>query len=277
MTDAATEKPFNPLPGPITASKGIRFAMHSHPGRARAYNQDACAAAPEHDIFVVCDGMGGAAAGEIASKLATDAFLEAASHSATQHALVAATGSITSAANCPQIQLEQGVAAANGAVHQRAESYRALRGMGTTLVAALIHSSEARCSAWTANVGDSRCYLLRDKVLRQLTTDHSVVEEQIQAGILSRQQAEFSPVRNVITRAIGTQSEVAADILEHPLQSGDILLLASDGLTRELTEEEIASILIPSCSLDAASEALIEAANARGGRDNITVLLVARD
>jgi len=149
--------------------------------------------------------------------------------------------------------------------------------MGTTLVAALIHSSGAGCSAWTANVGDSRCYLLRDKLLRQLTSDHSVVEEQIRAGILSREQAEFSPVRNVITRAVGTQSEVAADIREHPLRSGDILLLASDGLTRELHDEDIASILVLSSSLDAGSKALVQAANAHGGRDNITVLLIARD
>lgn len=277
MADAATENTPQSLASPSAPPVGVRFAMSSHPGRIRSDNQDACAAAPGRGIFVVCDGMGGAAAGEIASKLAADAFLETASLSTTEPVPLEDAATVTSTADCPKIQLERAVAAANRAVYQRSERYRALRGMGTTLVAALIHSSGAGCSAWTANVGDSRCYLLRDKLLRQLTSDHSVVEEQIRAGILSREQAEFSPVRNVITRAVGTQSEVAADIREHPLRSGDILLLASDGLTRELHDEDIASILVLSSSLDAGSKALVQAANAHGGRDNITVLLIARD
>jgi protein phosphatase len=240
--------------------------MRSDPGPVRSENQDCCAAAPEHGIFVVCDGMGGAAAGEVASLLATEAFLESVGQSATK----------TRAH--PQTRLERAVRAANLAVFQRAQKYRALRGMGTTLVAALLERTDTAHSAWIAHVGDSRCYLFRSHRLQQLTADHSLVEEQIQAGLLSRQQAEFSPVRNVITRAVGTQLTVPADVAEHTLCPGDLFLLASDGLTRELTDPEIAAILAQhSADLHAACEALIRAANAHGGRDNITVLLVSRD
>ena len=249
--------------------------MRSHVGRIRRENQDTCAAAPELGIYVVCDGMGGAAAGEVASQLAADAFLQSIGRSAAKSG---SAQPATLAGDNPHARLEEAVHSANFAVHQRAQKNRSLRGMGTTLVAALIHRTEAECTAWIANVGDSRCYLFRVRELRQLTTDHSLVEEQIQAGLLTPQQAEFSPVRNVITRAIGTQLTVPIDVLAHPLEPGDLLLLASDGLTRELSDPEIAHILTTHTShLDDACEALIQAANTRGGRDNITVLLVAID
>jgi protein phosphatase len=240
--------------------------MRSDPGRIRSENQDCCAAAPEHGIFVVCDGMGGAAAGEVASQLATETFLESIGQPSAE------------ARAHPQTRLEQAVHAANLAVFQRAQKYRALRGMGTTLVAVLVERTGTAHSAWVAHVGDSRCYLFRSRRLQQLTADHSLVEEQIQAGLLSKQQAEFSPVRNVITRAVGTQITVPADVAEHTLQPGDLLLLASDGLTRELTDPEIAAILAQhAADFHAACDALIRAANAHGGRDNITVLLLSRD
>jgi protein phosphatase len=252
--------------------------MRSHPGRVRRENQDACAAAPELGIYLVCDGMGGAAAGEIASHIATETFLHSIGQSASLPAEPHSHNSAALPTDYPQIRLEQAVRAANLAVYRRAQKYRALRGMGTTLVATLVHRTHTGCTAWIAHVGDSRCYLLRANNLRQLTTDHSLVEEQIQAGLLSRQEAEFSPVRNVITRAVGTQLTVPADILAHPLQSGDVLLLASDGLTGELPDAEISRILANhGADLDAACAALIGAANAHGGRDNITVLLIAAD
>ena len=252
--------------------------MRTHPGRIRSENQDACAAAPEHGIFVVCDGMGGAAAGELASQLATEAFLVSIGNSAASKP-EAHNGSANPAvlgADHPQTRLEQAVRAANLAVFQRAQKNRALHGMGTTLVAALIQKDGAAHSAWIAHVGDSRCYLLRDGRFEQLTTDHSVVEEQIQAGFITREQAEFSPVRNVITRAVGTQLTVPVDVGEQPLRPGDVLLLASDGLTRELRDTEIADVIAAHApDLDQACEALIQAANRHGGRDNITVLLIA--
>lgn len=252
--------------------------MRSDCGRVRAENQDACAAAPDLGVYVVCDGMGGAAAGELASNLALEAFL----HSIGQSALTAdeagrdpSPNPAVLGADHPQTRLERGVRAANLAVFQRSQRQRALRGMGTTLVAALLERTGECFSAWIANVGDSRCYLLRDGRLTQITVDHSVVEEQIRAGFITRKQAEFSPVRNVITRAVGTQTTVPADVFQQSLRPGDTLLLASDGLTRELSDDAIAQTLARQTGdLDSACEALVAAANANGGRDNITVLLL---
>ena len=144
--------------------------------------------------------------------------------------------------------------------------------MATTLVGALWDSS----TLWIANVGDSRAYRFRESALELLTQDHSLVEEQLRAGLITTAQAEASPIRNVITRAIGSEPDVQADIAAHTAQPGDLFLLASDGLTRELADLDIARILARTASpnLESACQALIDAANAHGGRDNITVLLI---
>ena len=265
------------------------FAMLSHRGRVRRANQDACGALAEHGAFVVCDGMGGAAGGEVASRLATEVFLDclAQPNSATQ----------------ARARLAEAIRVANQTVYRQAQKSPGLHGMGTTLVTLLWEegtqrSKDARVgpTLWIAHVGDSRCYLFRSGELRLLTQDHSLVEEQVRAGVLSRVQATASPMRNIITRAIGTQPTVEPEIALHAAQPGDLYLLASDGLSRELDEGEIAQILArtagpgalatgrrdsaapdlaPQSSLDSACRALIDAANAEGGRDNITVLLVA--
>jgi protein phosphatase len=171
--------------------------------------------------------------------------------------------------------------------------------MGTTLIALLWDSFAMRRQddpptppIWLAHVGDSRCYLFRAGSLQRLTTDHSLVEEQVRAGVLNRVQATVSPMRNIITRAIGSRPTVEAEIVCQPTEPGDLYLLASDGLTRELDDAAIATILNRMASpetleaaratsdlalqaaLDAACKQLIDAANAKGGRDNITVLLV---
>jgi protein phosphatase len=149
--------------------------------------------------------------------------------------------------------------------------------MGTTLVAALWDDKAATPNLWITHIGDSRCYRLRHGILQLLTSDHSLVEEQIRAGLLNRAQAAASPIRNIITRAIGSQPLIEPDIAAHQAQSGDLYLLASDGLTRELDEAEIARILIRSSgpALEPACQALIDEANANGGHDNITVLLIS--
>jgi protein phosphatase len=150
--------------------------------------------------------------------------------------------------------------------------------MGTTLVALLLENATAPSSTlWLAHVGDSRCYLFRHGALQQLTRDHSLVEEQIRAGLLHRAQAATSPIRNIITRAIGSQPTVEPEIAAHTTQPGDLYLLASDGLTRELDDAEIAHILAARAApaLESTCQALIDAANKKGGRDNITVLLIA--
>jgi PPM family protein phosphatase len=287
MAKASTLPRPEPQSAEITATVPRRFAMLSHRGQVRHSNEDAHGAIPERGIFVVCDGMGGAAAGEVASHLALEAFLaslaapvrippkSASSHSQNGHAPYPA--------NHPHSRLEEAVRAANHAVYRHSQKSRTLRGMGTTLVALLFEDpaqpKETTPALWLAHVGDSRAYLLRSGILSQLTQDHSLVEEQIQAGLLSRIEAESSPIRNIITRAIGSLPMVEPEIAAHPTQPGDLYLLASDGLTRELDDAEIAALLTrvttDTPGLQAACQALIDAANAKGGSDNITVLLVA--
>jgi serine/threonine protein phosphatase PrpC len=241
--------------------------MLSHPGLVRHGNEDACAAAPEAGAFVVCDGMGGAAAGEVASHLAAETFLS--------HLIQPTTNGNHSAK--PEARLAAAINAANQAVYQKSRRTPQLSGMGTTLVA-LLHTPAA---LWLAHVGDSRCYRLRRGHLQQLTNDHSLVEEQLRAGQITPAQAARSPMRNLITRAIGSETSVVADIKSHRSQPHDLYLLASDGLTHDLPDSEIESLLsaIPTPATQSAlvetCEALIAAANRNGGHDNITVLLVA--
>ena len=268
--------------------------MLSHRGRVRHTNQDACAALPEHGAYIICDGMGGAAGGEVASHLATEVFLNSLTHPAPPRSKAAPSPTpvdpISTDPDCPaptpdyppnhpHTRLHQAVCAANHAVFQRAQKSRSLRGMGTTLVALLLEQTATSRNLWLAHVGDSRCYVLRRGALELLTRDHSLVEEQVRAGLLSRTQAAASPMRNIITRAIGSQPTVEPEIALHTAQAGDIYLLASDGLTRELDDAGIAQILTQSLArtttLETAAKALIDAANKHGGRDNITVLLVA--
>jgi len=275
------------------------YAMLTHRGRVRQGNEDTCAAAPEAGAYVVCDGMGGAAAGEIASNLAADTFL----------AHLAPPPKGTQPAK-PEVRLNDAIQAANYAVYQQSRISPKLAGMGTTLVG-LLHapifnggnggnggsnggSGKRRTSVdhtnsrvtdpptlWLGHVGDSRCYRRRRGRLEQLTHDHSLVEEQLRAGQITAAQAAQSPMRNLITRAIGSQATVEPEIQSHRPQPNDVYLLASDGLTHEVDDEEISEILaaIPKpptkASLTSACEALITAANRNGGNDNITVLLIA--
>ena len=155
-------------------------------------------------------------------------------------------------------------------VHARAETDATLRGMGTTLVALAIGGDHALIG----HVGDSRCYLFRSGRLSRKTLDHSLVDEQVRLGQLTQDEADHSPLRNVITRAIGTQVSVSADIGELDLRPGDILLLCSDGLTRELSDDRIAAILAEDGELDAVCSRLVQTAKAAGGHDNITAVLV---
>jgi len=225
-------------------------------GRKRPSNEDAFGFSVEHGVYVVCDGMGGAAAGEVASSLAVDEMMRLLTHRSAENPLPA--------------EAEQAVSAANQAILTRAERSRKLNGMGTTLVALLVNESHA----WMVNVGDSRGYRLRNSRLEQITIDHSLVEEQIRMGHMSRLEALRSPLRNVITRALGTQSSITSDIFELEAEPGDLFLLCSDGLTRELSDPLIEAILRTEVSLNELCTRLVAAANQAGGNDNITCLLV---
>jgi protein phosphatase len=212
----------------------------------------------EARIFAVCDGMGGAAAGEVASRMAADLIVEC----------------LTTTKKAPRAAMEKAIAEANKKIFARAHRETALLGMGTTLVLMQVEGGLAQL----AHIGDSRCYRWRGGALQRLTQDHSLVEEQVRLGQISAEDAAHSPYRNVITRALGTDTTVAADFQELPLEAGDVLLLCTDGLTRELTDDRIAAELAAHLGggegLPETCAALIEAANVAGGRDNITCLLI---
>ena len=262
--------------------------MLTHTGLVRSQNEDICAVAPELGAYVICDGMGGAAGGEIASRLAACTFLES----------LAASASSLAPSSSPS-RLQSAVLAANRAVLDEAQRHPELTGMGATLVA-LLHvrapAADRRAAPrltgtrfttppdlFLANVGDSRCYRLRAGSLVQLSHDHSFVEEQLRAGHINAEQAASSPMRNYITRAIGPHKQLEPDLQSYRTLPGDVYLLCSDGLTRELDDPTLAAILrhqlpaIPQAQPELlnACRALIAAANDRGGHDNITVLLLA--
>jgi PPM family protein phosphatase len=225
-------------------------------GRKRPSNEDAFGFSVEHGVYLVCDGMGGAAAGEIASSLAVNEVLRLLSSRAQAEEL--------------PVVAEQVLCAANETIFSRSLRNSRLSGMGTTLVGLV--AEERR--VWVLNIGDSRCYRLRQRRLEQLTLDHSLVEEQVRLGRMTRSEALRSPLKNVITRALGTQSRVTPDILELEAEPGDLFLLCSDGLTRELSDATIETLLNADRSLDDLCASLVEAAKKAGGHDNITCLLV---
>jgi PPM family protein phosphatase len=227
-------------------------------GRKRPSNEDAFGYSVEDGVYVVCDGMGGAAAGEIASSLAVDEVLKLlVGHSPDRR--------------LPKPEaVEEAILAANQAIFTRAQRNQRLNGMGTTMVALAVEDRQV----WVLNVGDSRCYRYRAGRLEQLTLDHSLVEEQVRMGRMTRAEAARSPFRNMITRALGTQSRVTPDIFGLEAERGDLFLLCSDGLTRELTDRVIAARLASEAPLEEICQQLVNAAKKAGGHDNITCLLV---
>lgn len=234
----------------------LEAAALTHVGKVRTGNEDSYGHCLNAGVFAVCDGMGGAAAGEIASRIAVDALIER-------------LCAVTSYEDRREA-MEESIATANHLVYAQASLHEALRGMGTTLVAVAIQNGHALIG----HVGDSRCYLFRKGELIRETNDHSLVDEQVRMGHMTQADAERSPLRNVITRAIGTQKTVEAEIADLPLEPGDMLLLCSDGLTREVPEENIAAILQQPGAVEELCQKLIDAANAAGSHDNVTAVLV---
>ena len=233
-------------------------AAVSDVGHKRPANEDAFGFSVEHGVYVVCDGMGGAAAGEIASSLAVNAVLGHMSERGGAEAVPLADA------------IGNAICAANEAIHSRALEDPQLSGMGTTLVGLVAEGNRVL----VFNVGDSRCYRMRNLRLEQISQDHSLVEEQVRMGRLTHADALRSPLRNVITRALGTQPSVAGDIFELEAEPGDIFLLCSDGLTGEISDEQIESTLAADLPLDELCARLVDGANKAGGHDNITCLLV---
>src|SRR5829696_4883244 len=231
----------------------LKIAEEAHKtdtGRQRHANEDSYfARAP---LFAVADGMGGAQAGEVASRIAAGAF-----ERGTWSDEAPAEG-----------QLEQIAQRANREIHKLAQEDSSRAGMGTTLTAAMLRDDEVALS----HVGDSRAYVLRGGQLKRLTKDHSLVEELRRQGRLTEEQAEEHPQRSIITRALGPEPSVNVDTMTFPARDGDVFLLCSDGLTTMVSDEEIREILVNARSLRSAVSKLIDAANSGGGRDNITAV-----
>jgi protein phosphatase len=225
-------------------------AFRTDTGRQRSENEDSLfVRAP---IFVVADGMGGAQAGEVASKAAADAFDRDLPEGS------------------PQAFLRETIEEANRRIHELARADPSKAGMGTTITAAIVDAQTEEVGI--GHVGDSRAYRLRRGKLERLTRDHSLVEEMRRKGQITDAQAEDHPQRSIITRALGPEPEVEVDLQTVPAAPGDVFLLCSDGLTTMVSEERIAAVLSASTSMREAVRTLIDEANGAGGRDNITAL-----
>lgn len=232
-----------------------RFSGTSDPGRRRRRNEDAFVCEPP--LFAIADGMGGAQAGEVASGLAA-AVLEEATGDERGEERVASL-----------------IQEANRRVFQRSNEDAATSGMGTTMTVALVDHSDGTIAF--GHVGDSRAYRVRDGELEQLTDDHSLVGELLRSGRLSPEEAETHPQRSVITRALGTEPDVDVDTFTVEAEAGDVYLLCSDGLTDMISPREILAAVEEDDDLDKVARALVSAANAGGGEDNITVVLFEID
>ena len=229
--------------------KVVEQAFRTDTGRQRDANEDSYFA--DSPVFAVADGMGGARAGEVASRLAAESF-----------------DTVQRGTESPEAYLRAIAKTANARIHRVSQSDKSRSGMGTTLTAALVEGDEVGF----AHVGDSRAYLFRDGELKLLTSDHSLVEELRRQGRLTDEQAEDHPQRSIITRALGPEREVEVDTMTYRAKPGDVYLLCSDGLTTMVKEDQIAETLRESPTLDEAANRLIASAKQAGGRDNITVV-----
>lgn len=237
----------------------VASAGMSDRGRLRPHNEDALLIDEDHGVFAVADGMGGHAAGEVASRLAIEALRETLSRPRDADADVPA-------------MLRLAIDESNRRIAVRGDENPDFRHMGTTIVVAV--TDGRRC--WIAHVGDSRAYLARGGTLRQLTSDHSFVNELVRLGMISREQAARDPRRNVVTRALGSGTVVTPDIVEEEAEPGDVIVLCSDGLNTMVDDAAIQELVTTAGGdAEALSAALVDAANAAGGEDNVTVVVLA--
>lgn len=239
-------------------------------GRVREHNEDSHLIAPDVGLFVVADGMGGHLGGQAASSLAVKTVGESIHR---VEAAVSEGAEVMPLESSPVPRLlADAVRAACAAIFDAAQEDPELQGMGTTVTAMVVRSGRA----FIAHVGDSRCYLQRGDRIIQVTDDHSLVNEQIKAGLLTRDQARASRLKNIITRSVGFEKDVAVDTFAMPLFVGDKILMCSDGLANFVDDTEI-GLALASLKLDEVPGAMINLANERGGDDNITVVCVAAE
>ena len=242
----------------------MKIASKSDIGRVRSSNQDSFAAGEIYDAAwaVVCDGMGGANGGNIASGIAvktiSDCVLSAYHSDMKSNSIIA--------------MLESSITAANLNVFDEAVDHPELKGMGTTVVSAIV----SKDSAIIAHAGDSRAYLISNGIISQITRDHSIVQNMVEKGEITPDEAKNDPRKHVITRALGVNEDISIEFNEIEFAKGSILLLCTDGLTNFVSSSEISKIIAEN-NIDRAPFALVDAANAGGGSDNITVVLISNE
>jgi PPM family protein phosphatase len=246
----------------------IAFGVRSDVGLVRTNNEDHFAVEPAKNLFILCDGMGGQAAGEVASRMGAELILKHCLQ-AHQNPRDGFVGAYRDDFSAQTNRLLSAIRASNQAIFEAASATEAVNGMGSTVVAVQISGNVMS----VAHVGDSRIYLFRNNTLRQLTTDHSLVGEQVRQGLISPEEAETSEFANVILRALGAESSVEADLDEVWVGANDQVLLCSDGLTRMVPDGEIAKVLATAPTPQDAADQLVELANRKGGEDNTTVIV----
>lgn len=240
-----------------------QFCARTDPGRARENNEDSVAFDEPTQTAVLADGMGGYNAGEIASGMAT-AFIKS-----EMSRWLTETGTGIKPKEVRRA-MEICVDNANRSIFNSANSNAHYAGMGTTLVVGVFRDDKLVLG----HIGDSRCYRLRAGVFEQITKDHSLLQEQIDAGLITPEQAATSSIKNLVTRALGVDEEVLLEVNEHTVQTGDLYLMCSDGLSDMVTDEAIARIVGIEAPLDQKAKQLVDTANENGGRDNISVLMI---
>ena len=246
----------------------LEIAGLTHAGKVRADNEDAVLADAGLGLVVLADGMGGYNAGEVASGLATSVIREELERA---FAALPAHDDVMGGHRHAMVAMEEAISRANSAIYNAARAKPQYAGMGTTVVAAVYYDNALA----VGHVGDSRLYRMRRGDLEQLTRDHSLLQEQIDSGVITPEQARYSTNRNLVTRALGADFAVHVEVKEYDALPGDIYLLCSDGLNDMLDDGEIAGLMRPEdASLESMAARLIDGANARGGRDNVSVILV---
>ena len=240
----------------------FEYYSQTDPGLIRENNEDSVTLDTTHQVVVLADGMGGYNAGEVASAMATS-FIHA--------ELGRWMGEGGHEAHVRELKraMEICVDNANRSIFNAANSNPLYAGMGTTLVMGVFQGTRAMIG----HVGDSRCYRLRGNTLQQITRDHSLLQEQIDAGLISPEQAQFATHKNLVTRALGVEDTVLLEVNEFRVEDGDLYLFCSDGLSDMVSDERIAAILMEEASLEQVGRTLVDSANGNGGRDNISVIL----
>lgn len=253
----------------MALAQALQIVTRTDPGRVRSHNEDCVESRPELGVVVLADGMGGYNAGEVASGMATSLIAGGLTQTWTPKEL-GKLDRAQSMALCEKVIREQ-IAKSNSAIFEAAQKDPQCAGMGTTLVVCVFYDDYVA----VAHIGDSRLYRMRGDALEQVTRDHSLLQEQIDSGLISKEDARLSHNKNLVTRALGIDPEVEPEVHVYETQPEDVYLLCSDGLNDMIEDEEIQMTLIALRSnLELTAQQLVQSANDNGGRDNVSVILV---